>query len=210
MDLSREERLISRVIDGTAGSADWVELELLAGDDPSVWRDLAGALRTESELRVAVEDRLGFADGVELPQSVGARSTAAGAFPGLGSSGLGWAAAVLVGVLWAVFEFTGGSGPTAPEVVDGAPTPGPNTEDVRLAYVDTGMREGWLVGELPRVLVRATPDPQSQSVEVLYLRRTIERATVDEFYRTAQDEHGRSVATPVHFQDLQLGGGKSL
>ena len=49
-NVSHEDLLFSRVVDGDASPEDWHELEVQAQSDPDVWQRLAAAVRTESLL----------------------------------------------------------------------------------------------------------------------------------------------------------------
>ena len=54
-----------------------------------------------------------------------------------------------------------------------------------------------MLRELSRVVVRARPTEDGRGVEVVYVRRVLERAVVNELYQISEDEHGMPVATQV-------------
>ena len=58
--------LISRVVDGVATPADWVSLESIAASNPSVWREIAVAQRTDRALAAAVCHETLAAERIDL------------------------------------------------------------------------------------------------------------------------------------------------
>ena len=54
-----------------------------------------------------------------------------------------------------------------------------------------------VVRELPNVIVETRPIPGSDQVEVVYLRRVIERAIVSDAYTVARDEMGQPFRVPA-------------
>lgn len=56
-----------------------------------------------------------------------------------------------------------------------------------------------VVEELPPLMLDSFPAADGGGVDVVYLRRVVERVRVDECYRLAADEHGRPAAVPVRF-----------
>src|SRR5258706_10090719 len=65
----QKDTLISRVVDGVAGPGDWVELDLMGGGDPALWRELAQAQRDKQLLDSAVSEAIASADSVGLPRT---------------------------------------------------------------------------------------------------------------------------------------------
>ena len=193
-DLTREDRLIHRTLDGSAGVGDWAELELLARRDPAVWKRLALAMRGELTLR-----RVGGALDAQLPDLPG-RGGVEGRRGPLLVGGLGWAAALLVGFLWLGSAITAGiDGPTSPTNLElGA--------DAAWAhYLASGTPDGRLIRELPPVMLEAIPDRDGRQVEVTFLRRAVERAIVDEVIEVDEDDAGRLVSRPVPIEQLVAG-----
>ncbi|MFN0057567.1 MAG: hypothetical protein ACKVX7_03845 [Planctomycetota bacterium] len=213
MEISRDEVLIDRVVDGDATAADWAELELLAERDPGTWQRLGLAIRSEAELRLALESELACADRVELPiPSSAARAIASGPFALRPKAG--WVAAALVLATWGATTVLAPRSPSA-----SLPTPAQiaETESSGEAlsanaalrrYVELGRREGRVLAELPNLVMEKRALPDQQAMEVLYLRRTLERATVDQFFDLGRDEFGQPASIPVSYS--QVNGGGSL
>src|SRR5262245_45409053 len=64
---SREQLVISRVIDGDASEQDWLDLESFAQREPRIWRELAEAQRDHAALMRGVSAALALADSTPLP-----------------------------------------------------------------------------------------------------------------------------------------------
>src|SRR5258708_31938854 len=64
---SKQDILISRVVDGVARPEDWDALEQMGAADSSVWRELAQAQRAEQVLKSAACEAVAVVDYVELP-----------------------------------------------------------------------------------------------------------------------------------------------
>jgi len=187
-EIDREDLLIHRSIDGSAGVGDWAELELLARRDPEVWRRLALAMRGELVLRragAAIEERL---SALPLGAAAGAPRRAA-----LLVGSLGWAAALLVGFLWAGSPFLG----ISPEPEEPESTASAGADAAWANYLAQGLAEGRVVRELAPWMLEARPSADGASLEVLFVRRTIERATVDEVHEVCEDDAGRFTSHPV-------------
>ena len=61
----------------------------------------------------------------------------------------------------------------------------------------SGVEDARVLGELSRVVVRAQPTEDGRGVEVVYVRRVLERKVVDELYQITEDEHGMPMRTQV-------------
>ena len=59
---SREEILLSRIVDGEAFEDDWIEFEALASADASLWQRLARAQREQDMLVRDVQDAVAIAE----------------------------------------------------------------------------------------------------------------------------------------------------
>jgi hypothetical protein len=193
-ELGREDLLIHRAIDGSAGVGDWAELELLARRDPEVWRRLALAMRGELVLRragAAIEERLPALPLGAVPPSGHRAALLVGS--------LGWAAALLIGLLWAgAFELG-----LAPAPVEPRSASAPADSDAAWAsYLEQGIAEGRVLRELAPLMIEARPSADGASLDVLYLRRAVERATVDEVHEVCEDDAGRLTSYPVPVQRL--------
>ena len=61
-----------------------------------------------------------------------------------------------------------------------------------------------IVGELPKLLVSATPTVDGQQLEVLYVRRVLERSFVKHVYELGLDEVGQPVPNEVSLAKYQM------
>lgn len=197
-DLARDV-LITRVVDGEASSSDWKTLSELAATDQRVWAELAEQQQAHDELSRAVEIATAPADAVELadidahlntPNSMERRLRILGTWGG-------WAAAAAVALLW-----TTGLNPNTPVADDlgeqaGLVRIGDSPEDAFDRYLAAGRAEGSVVAEIPDRVVYAMRPLETGQIEVTYARQVLERRIVDEAYRRAMDEFGRSVEVPM-------------
>lgn len=206
---SRDQLLISRIVDGDAGEPEWTEFETLAIRQPLVWRELAEAQRDHAALVRGVSSALALAEATPLPSSREAFN-----FQGHAdkfqqrlhrlSAWAGWAVAAVV-----VLAFTPLGRPfqsSPPQ--SGLQTTGWNintADDALDAYKKLGGESGRVLGEMPtRVMVQSTPVPTGQGYEVVYLRQIVEKVIVADLYQfTGEDERGQP--TPVRWQQKQRG-----
>ncbi|MBL8990899.1 MAG: hypothetical protein JNJ48_04885 [Phycisphaerae bacterium] len=191
--------LISRLIDGRAGAADWAALRQIASADATVWSDLAESSRLDGSLGALMGTEVARADRVELPGSPrfgGAPIAGRIAVP----ARLGWAVAAvlglsLVGVLIGVrpgstniSPLDGGHG----AALGGFTRPA----EALAAYMQLGRQDGSVVGEMPQRFVVDTR-PVEGGTEVTYVRQIVEKALVKDFYKLGTDETGRPVLLPA-------------
>ena len=203
-----EDVLISRVVDAEATSGDWEALGQIAVRDPEIWERLAQAQYLEAKLREAVDVAETVAEEVELSflQSERPKSRWSHRLVRAG----GWAAALLMAVLW----WTVDESPDVESPSDGAPTKHQTAVDrdsdsIYSEYVRRGLEEGRLVQELPRLVMSTKSTGQEGSdVEVVYMRRLLERVVVDNFFRLGIDDRGHPVSVPV--SPAQLDGLESF
>lgn len=177
MNPTRADLSISRIVDRADGPSDWHELDAAARQTPP-WQDLLDALRLDATLRAAVAPARAAAESCALPALPALRAMPAQrrVLPWLG-----WAAALLVAAAWAI---TGHARAPEPESARAVARPEPaSATDV--------------VGELSRVVMDTRPTADGRAVEVLYLRRVLERTVVREAFQLAQDELGRPVPMQV-------------
>jgi anti-sigma factor RsiW len=200
---SREEELISHVIDGDASPTQWRELESIASGDPLVWKRLAEAQRDSALLGAALGRAAALADAVELPKFRLQTDTSAPItqlrWNRLGAW-TGWAVAALVTIV-AFSRFVQPQPHMPGDATDAAQTAGfASAAQAFQAYLDRGRESGEVVGEVPgKVLVETKPIETGTGYEVIYLRQVIERAIVPDLYQmAAQDEAGRP--TLVRYQ----------
>ena len=169
------EVLFCRVVGREDAPEDWRELRQAARSAPELWAQLADDLEADAALRARLQPDLAAADRVPLPPA-----PAGGLRARRGSSG--WLCAAALALLWLWSTRAGHQADARPE--DPPPT------DAVVA--------GVAVTELPRVVLdsRAT----AAGVEVVYVRRIVERATVRDLMQVHRDEAGQpfaSVAQPA-------------
>ena len=192
----RDELLIHRALDGVASPDEWDDLERSVATDPVVGTRLARTLRAESELRLHATTALSVADSIELPTSPPAHSSGRRPTRTRVLAMAGWAAAILLAVLW------GGSSlraPDSPAIENDASTPPElDAESAFDRYLVAGAREGRVLRELPRQVMETRPvAEQPGGLEVVYVRRLLERTIVDQFYELGEDDLGRPASIPV-------------
>lgn len=203
MELTREEILTSRIVDEEATAHDWAELTTIAEADAGVWKRLAESQREHAALRMAVEERVSAADAIALPAIAG--EPAERALTIRFRSWSGWAAAAAVALVWASVQGV------LPQM--GRPGSGPmtagwsmpqNTNQAFDQYRDVGQREGVVVGELPKELVEYR-QATGGGLEVIYVRRVLERAIINGAYEFGRDDQGNAVVIPVDVTPITVG-----
>lgn len=191
------DNLISRVIDGVAGKADWDALEALAASNPSVWRELAVAQRVDQALTGEARRETACAQWVDIRVEEFAGHVTRRRSRLVATWG-GWAAAAAVAL-----AFVSQRAPSRPQ--SGGNQAGilsfENASDALAAYLERGKKDGVVLGELPdKVLVQTRPARDGRGVEVVYLRQIMECARVGDLYRPSSDEAGNLTAVPVKFR----------
>ncbi|MHC5062732.1 MAG: hypothetical protein ACYTG5_02015 [Planctomycetota bacterium] len=182
--ITRDEILIDRVIGRDDQPADWRELRSLAADDQNVWKRLLDSMEDETLLRAASSGYLRIAEGVEAPLPTRPRPWSRSASRFL--SPLGWIAALAMALLWITFP---------PESISNQPA-----ETVTAPAL---VADGEVITELPRVLVSSEPSANGESLELLYMRRILERVQVDELYSLGRDEAGMASPATITAADYR-------
>ncbi len=195
--------LVSRVIDGRAGSSDWSALEARASADAGVWKELALAQRDHAVLTAAVRRETAKAEAVRLPRaaepvqaeipptfafpktvSVAARARSVGTWAG-------WAAAAAMALAFVgrgTVPMLGGS----EGVRAGLTSQIESAADLFNRYLDTGKKAGTVVGETPdRKIIDVVPAADGHGYDIFYLRGVVEKQRVDNLYRFTTDETGQ-------------------
>ncbi|HLO41960.1 MAG TPA: hypothetical protein VK176_13120 [Phycisphaerales bacterium] len=195
MSTMERDILISRVVDGLAGDADWQSLERLAESDPTVWRELATAQRHQALLCGLLDRELEVVPHIELPHE----SPTVLRFPGGSWKWSGWAAAALVGLAWMVGQ---GNNPVhVPGNTDIAGLPGAGAltsvehtpDDYLQSYLEHGRQAGIVVGQMdnkPVIELRPIKGERGTEYEVVYARVILERTRLPDVYRLTTDEFG--------------------
>jgi len=195
MTLTREDILISRIVDGSAEPADWAELESIAETEPEALRRLAEAQRREADLRAALGEALNEADEVDLPLG---HTTTVFTFRTRLQSWTGWAAAAALALAWLTAGGMLRTPPSAGSQVAGW-TPG-TADEAYEQYQVMGLAEGRVLGELPKVLIQVERLESGQA-EVTYLRRVLERRLVTDVLEPTVDTQGRPALKPAQLDE---------
>lgn len=211
-ECSDRDLVISRVVDGRAGTREWSTIESIAATDASIWRELAMAQRDQRALELLVSSAGSIAEATSLPH---AGEPAHVELPRRRTgSWAGWAAAAAIllayitGVPLNGLKLnppggTNGGGQTA-----GINLPVSLSADEALAnYLTAGKKEGSVLGEIPdKLLVEATPATNG-GYRVITIRQILEVHQVDNLlhFPTSKDEQGNTVtqAVPVTIRSSQ-------
>lgn len=197
MNIDREDILIARAADARATGQEWDELRLLGDADPTVWDRLAEEGRAAALLSRGVQEATGAADWIDIDTD---RAGSGAQMRRRLRAWSGWAAAAAIAIVWmSSAGWTGagsGAGSSAQNMTAGFL--GVSTADEALdRYRALGAAEGRVVSELPMVMLESHADEESGRIEVLYLRRIVERAEIDAMYTAAENEQGRLEPIPV-------------
>lgn len=189
MNPTREDLLITRIVDRADDPRDWRELDHLTEASSDVWSDLLEALRQDAAVRAAVQPAARVAESVALPVAIPAPAPALEREPVPAAAWSGWLAAVLLAGFWIASTMS----PATESAIDE-----PTTAVVTPAHVTPApAASAEVLGELSRVVMQARPTEDGSGLEVLYVRRVLERAVVRELYQFSEDEHGTPVPTQV-------------
>jgi len=202
----RRDVLIGRVVDGEADSQDWAEIRELAGDDQSVFAEIAQLQDLRRDTIEMVEGAGDVADTVELPLYAHPKATPAGRLRFAGVWG-GWAVAAMVAIAWSVGLRPGDPlfvGDLNADMQAGNLGGGviQTAGDALQQYLDLGKASGMVVGELPSgIVLEKQPLADGSGYEVLYIRPIIERATVHNVFREIQVESGKMQIVPAQIPE---------
>lgn len=196
--------LIARVIDAEASPEDWATIRTLAERDPSIWSELAAAQQDQADLAAALAEAIRIADRVDLPRDPAPSFVLRRRLRVAGAAG-GWLAAAALLLAWWVHPGSAGTGPERGQEAGLVPSGfGATADDALQAYLDRGVRDGRVVGVEPDFLIRdSRPLDDGSGVEIVYVRRIVERMVVDKMYKASLDERGLYVPVPV--QNLPSG-----
>lgn len=173
--LDPEALASARIAARSDTNADWAALDRVAAADPAVWARLAQTLRDDAALRRSLAPAFACADAVTLPSPPRVR------FPWLVA-----AAAAAFAAWW----LSRPSPQTAPPAHSPAALAQSAPADAPLS-------------ELPRLVVDARPTADGRGTEVVYLRRTFERAVVDRVVEVGVDEYGQPLPRLVDAASLR-------
>jgi len=200
MKETEKELLISTFVQDESGEQEWDRLVAVAGDDPSLWREVAEAQRDQKMLTALMARAAAVADTIEAP--VEARAAAAPPYVEVSSAypmrrlgaWPGWAVAALVLLSWTISALQPPTTrPSGPQPAPGAQLAGFTAQEAFQSYLDKGRAEGTVLSEQPRrVLIQTRPAPSGEGFELIFVQQVMERTIVPNLYRySGQDEYGR-------------------
>lgn len=174
------EVLITRVVDRTDRTADWIDLEREVATDSNLRDELWAALREDCALREAVATATNPAEGITAP--TGSNRTP---FPANRIGPLtGWAAALVIGLAWLAL----GS---------------PRNSSSETVHADPATKAA-AIRNLPDVMLRAEPSTSGSGFDVYVVRRHVERVHMPELYRLASNEYGDPVPQAMSRAELAI------
>lgn len=185
--------MIDALIDGTIEAGEIITLGSAMSEDAGVralveralWqqRKIAGGAKCLSEVAARIDVPARRVAGRE-PQRVRMRARLVPC--------TGWAAAAVLAIVLAL-PFSGATN----ERPDAMTMPVALTTDEAFAeYIAAGLERGDVIQELLPQTLRIEPT-NGDRVEVTFVRRILEKRSVEDLYRFGQDEHGRIVAVRV-------------
>ena len=181
------ERLMTRLVDGEASVGDRARFETLADEERGLWRDLALRQLEMGLLARRVAGHTAGADRIELPPR---RS-----WTTLSVTLSGWAALLVLGLLWVTF-----AGEAVPATNGSRPVPAageavPHRVLTPQEHLQAYLQAEHVLGELAPVLLD-TDDLGDGTLRLRYLRRIEEHIVIDEPLEHYVDEAGRLVVDP--------------
>ena len=172
------ERLIDRIVDSEASSADRARFELLADRESLLWQTLALRQQEMAVLADSVAQRIeGAEQSIDLSPGHERRRI------NLLVTLSGWAVVVIGGLWWALLGGGGGEGGRGPDGLLPAADPGAGAwaltaEEYLQQYLEKGRREGLVIGELDPILLQTEPMSDGRH-RIRFVRRIEEYAVVE-------------------------------
>ncbi len=200
MNAERTDQLVDRILSGAFDASDLDELARLSMTEPESLNRIAAQMRAAATIERGVRAAESIVSTIELPHVAAPRTTVGprrrisiGAFSG-------WAAAAMIGMVWLALSLVTPN--AASNVGDSQPgfTAMPAALDANQAlaqYLDLGAAEGRIVEELPLVTVDLQPAVDGEGMDVLYMRRFVERTRIEGMYKMGIDDLGRAVILPA-------------
>ncbi len=191
MSTDRYEQLTDRILNRQLEARDLDELAQLSQTNPQALSQIAATLRAAATIEIGVDAAESIAMSVELPDNIEIKNAATN--PIVRWSG--WSAAAMLAAAWLLVALLK---PTLPSVKE--PT-SPNilltANEALEQYMRAGKEEGRIVEELPLLTVKLSPSEDGEGIDVLYVRRVVERARVKGMYKMGMDDQGRAVVLPT-------------
>ncbi len=204
-ECSDRDLMISRVVDGRAGSREWFAIESLAAADASIWRELAMSQRDQRALEILVSSAGAVAESAGLPSSFEHEPVRVEFSRRRTGSWTGWAAAAAILLAYVAGVPLNGPRLNVPGVGMGKNNEAgllpaiPTADEALATYLATGKKEGSVLGEIPdKLLVKATPGMNGR-FQVIYIRQIVEVHQVDNLlhFPSSRDEQGNIISKPV-------------
>lgn len=196
----RRDVLIGRIIDGEATGQDWAEFRQIAGDDESVFAEIA-ELQDLRKRTIDIVEQVGdLADTIELPVHMHPKASPAHRLRTAGVWG-GWAVAAMVALAWSIGlrpgdpiifgDHNGAQAGIGNGVINSA-------GEALQKYLDLGKESGSVIGEMPTgIVLDKQPLTDGSGYEVVYVRPIIERVVVRDVYQQIQTETGQVQIVPA-------------
>ena len=92
---------------------------------------------------------------------------------------------------------------TQPDVTPPTTATPTGTDVLMSRYLQKGVEEGLVLGELPRQVLQLRPAGDGQAAELITVRRIVERRMATEFYRLDHDEYGQARQVPIELASLR-------
>lgn len=213
-ECSDRELVISRVVDGRAGTREWSTIESIAATDVSIWREIAMAQRDQRALEILVSSAGSIAEATSLPHPSETEPAHVELPRRRTGSWAGWAAAAAIllayitGVPLNGLKLNSpGSGTNSDQQANLGPHLPLSADEALANYLTTGKKEGSVLGEIPdKLLVEATPATNG-GYRVITIRQILEVHQVDNLlhFPTSKDEQGNTItqAVPVSIRSSQ-------
>lgn len=165
------ELLLSQIV-GDDDPAAWDELASRAAQSPHLWRELAESYRDQVRLVRVLDHAAAHADVVEAAPRLAIRRPTAWA---------GWIVAAMIALAWTI-GITG-PGKSGVGMQHAGVIPVGSADEALDAYLDFGREQELVIGEMPsKVVIETRPNPAGEGLEVIYIRRLVERRFVDRLY----------------------------
>jgi len=225
--------LITRLADGDAADADWEEFQRRAAADHTPWKQLAEEQYVANQLRIGFERIAIRAERVELPSTSPVSATAVVATSTatlhnnetrhdptpisilayaayLSRTYGGWAAAAALALVWTISvalpqNNQGGHKIVTNDAETGRNVPGAMSINDSMTpdqYYDKYLQSPFVVKELQPLLLQTSTNADGQPV-VTYMRRIIEKRSINGIYRRASDGYNDGVLIPGSISGLQ-------
>lgn len=191
-----DDILINRIIDGQANEDDLQAFQQRAEADPSLFHRLAQSQRDAAVVAQHVQQHLDTLGPATLPAPTASRAARR-----IGPLALsGWAAVVLLSVVWFAMELT-----RSPQQQDSAVPVHRDREEHRKpdspeAQMQAYLQSPFVLGELEPIVLQVN-EASDGSLIVRYVRRIEEQLQLDAAQSLPFDDHGNLTTDPATLRD---------